>query len=175
MVMEKLGQPLQVLHEQGEMRGERGRFLLRCVVEALAFVHARGVVHRDVKLMNACLRPAYRGVLERAVLIDFEGAALVPAPPGRLKGHGYGTRGFFAPEVLAGLSYGPAVDVYAAGVCVQVVAGAGHEDTPSDQLDWRSCPAARATAVAMMAERPASRPAAAALLRVGWMSPPRSS
>ncbi len=84
---------------------ERLRIFLR-LCEAVAFAHARGVVHRDLKPQNIMT-----GEFGEVLVMDW-GTHLA------------GTRGFMAPEQAAGGEVGPAADVYALG-CVlrQLLAG----------------------------------------------------
>ncbi len=87
--------------------------ILISVADGLAGLHARGVVHRDVKPSNILLAPS------RAKLADFglarsddaAAASDLTAP-----GTTVGTMGYLAPDVLAGGTAGPASDVYALGV-----------------------------------------------------------
>jgi serine/threonine protein kinase len=75
---------------------ERLRIFLR-VCEAVAFAHARGVVHCDLKPQNIMT-----GEFGEVLVMDWGT-------------HLGGTRGFMAPEQEAGGDIGPAADVYALG------------------------------------------------------------
>ena len=95
--------------------------------DALAFIHARGIVHRDVKLQNILVGPD-----GHAVLSDFgvakifdpslrEGVGLSPeetihAAAGRRTV--MGSLGYLAPELEMGVAASPASDYYALGVMV---------------------------------------------------------
>jgi serine/threonine-protein kinase len=89
--------------------------ILISVADGLAGLHARGVVHRDVKPSNILLAPT------RAKLADFglardddhQATSDLTAP-----GTAVGTLGYLAPDVLAGGQAGPPADVYALGVVV---------------------------------------------------------
>ena len=81
------------------------------IADALAYVHAQDVVHRDVKPANVLLDR--RG---RVFLADF-GAAHAPGaaplvPPGMV----IGTAGYLAPEQAMGRQVSPACDVFALGL-----------------------------------------------------------
>lgn len=80
--------------------------LLGQLLDALAAVHAAGLVHGDVKPANLLLRGG-----RHLLLADFGVAAPVgqPAPVA-------GTPAFLAPERLTGAAPHPSQDVYAAGV-----------------------------------------------------------
>lgn len=103
--------------------------IIRDVARALAHLHQRGVLHRDVKPANLLAQfelpdgaeltaeTLARAELIRAVLIDF-GIATETSRAGAHEGI-TGTPGYIAPEVVRGIEpFGPAVDVYALAVVV---------------------------------------------------------
>ncbi|HEV8282189.1 MAG TPA: serine/threonine-protein kinase [Candidatus Limnocylindrales bacterium] len=82
------------------------------IADGLADLHARGVVHRDVKPSNILF------AADRAKLADF---GLARADADELDdltspGTAVGTIAYLAPEVLAGETAGSAADIYALGV-----------------------------------------------------------
>ena len=64
------------MREHGPLRGAALQRLASGLAEALAAIHAAGVVHRDLKPGNVMLEDG------RPVVIDF-GIAHIQAPPGR--------------------------------------------------------------------------------------------
>ncbi|XP_037424683.1 mitogen-activated protein kinase kinase kinase 18-like [Triticum dicoccoides] len=85
------------------------------VAAALAYLHATGMVHGDVKARNVVI-----GADGRAKLADF-GCAREAAAGGPIIG---GTPAFMAPEVARGEEQGPAADVWALGCMVVEMATA---------------------------------------------------
>lgn len=121
------GQSLKdLLQEPAGDAGHRRRFLdaVVHVCDTLAFAHARGVVHRDVKPSNVML-----GRFGEVYLVDWGLARLrderlepdpatpVPGPGETLAGQVLGTPAYMAPEQARGepRAVGPHSDVYAVG------------------------------------------------------------
>jgi serine/threonine-protein kinase len=88
------------LHEQGRLPVAEVRRILKEVGEALAYAHARGVIHRDIKPDNILL-DAETG---RAMVTDFGIARAVQEGDARLTATGVaiGTPAFMSPEQAAG-------------------------------------------------------------------------
>jgi hypothetical protein len=81
------------------------------VADALAHIHRRGVVHRDVKPANVLFDGS-----GRARLADF-GIALVAGTPSVTRtGHVVGSAPYLAPEQLEGIPVTVAADVFALGL-----------------------------------------------------------
>ncbi|TAK98352.1 MAG: bifunctional protein-serine/threonine kinase/phosphatase [Rhodospirillaceae bacterium] len=80
--------------------------------KALAALHRKGILHRDVKPENTILQQA--GGLK---LIDF-GAALIPEVPDVHQGEQPGTASFMAPEMFTGAPATVRTDIYALGVTI---------------------------------------------------------
>src|SRR5262249_50729109 len=83
------------MQRQG-LRGEGSIALARGVAEALEVVHARGVIHRDIKPQNLFLPD---GRIDRIKVLDFGIARVRHLPP--LSTHSQsmvGTLGYIAPE-----------------------------------------------------------------------------
>ncbi len=96
------------------------------LAEALAHVHARGMVHRDVKPGNVLLG---RGGTVK--LTDFGIARLVDAAKVTSTGLMVGTASYLAPEQVSGEPVGPPTDVYALGlVLLESLTGKREYDGP---------------------------------------------
>ena len=150
---------------RGPMPAEHCRTLAAGLAEALAEIHAVGVVHRDLKPQNVLIAP------EGPKLIDFGIVSLSDAVTLTDTGKMIGTLGFMAPEQLYGHSAGPATDVFGWGVTVAFAArgsspfGPGPEPVRIDRIragerDMDGVPAALAGLVwAALDPDPAARPA----------------
>ena len=83
------------------------------VLEGLAFAHARGIVHRDVKPSNILVAEE-ENISVR--LFDFGLAQLADAETLTAAGDVPGTLAYISPERLKGETAGPPADVWAVGV-----------------------------------------------------------
>jgi hypothetical protein len=100
------------LDAQGPLAPELAVTLIAQVCEALAVVHAAGVVHRDLKPGNILLDTSQPVPIAR--LTDFGAAWADDAMSLTSHNMALGTPAYFAPEVVTGQRGGPAADVYAA-------------------------------------------------------------
>ena len=97
--------------------------LLRQLLRALEAVHAAGVIHRDVKPANLLLA-ATGAARPHLMLTDFGIAVPIDSPRMTTTSVVLGTRGYLAPEQLAGADPAPGFDLYAAGiVALQLLTG----------------------------------------------------
>ena len=143
------------LRPRGDVQLGAGTHIFRCLVEALGYVHAHGIIHRDVKPANVLV---HRGVsdIEPAVkLMDFGLAVFSDdrrADPSARRGPdanapsesedarrfsvGVGTASYCAPEQRRGSGlYTSSVDMYSAGVVlVEMLAPLGADATESERL-----------------------------------------
>jgi hypothetical protein len=111
--------------------------LIAQVCDALAVVHAAGVIHRDLKPSNILLdmsRP-----VPTARLTDFGIAWADDSVSLTTGGAVVGTPAYFAPEVVTGQRGGPAADVYAAGTSLfELLAGRPpFAGGPTAAIIWR--------------------------------------
>ena len=154
--------------------------LIGCeIAEAFAVIHARGIVHRDVKPSNILIRPAaHVGQTPRATLADFGIAALVGATRVTRADTVIGTAAYLSPEQARGLPAAPTSDVYALGlVLLEALTGSRPfgSRTPHEALAARLVstpgipahvpPAWREVLQRMTALEPAERPDAAGVIR----------
>jgi serine/threonine protein kinase len=169
IVMEYVeGQTLSgVVRANGQMRPDEAVRILEGVAAALDAIHARGIVHRDVKPANILLGR------EGAVKLADLGVADV-ADRTRITSSGavVGSFSYMAPEQLEGASPSPGMDVYAlAAVAFEMLAG--RKARPE------SNPLALAHAISTQPPPdlrdfwPQAPPAAAAVLQRGMSADPR--
>jgi serine/threonine protein kinase len=107
------------VHENGPLSPSDLHGVALGVVNALAAIHAAGLVHRDLKPSNVVL------TLSGPRVIDFGIArALDASTTWTTTGTVLGTPGWMAPEVLTGGTATPAADVFGWG-CLMAYAGTG--------------------------------------------------
>ncbi|PBC79064.1 serine/threonine protein kinase [Streptomyces sp. TLI_235] len=154
------------VNEHGALSEPTTRLLGVGLAEALAHVHALGLVHRDVKPSNVLL------TLDGPRLIDFGIARALDASTGFTRtGHVVGSPGFMSPEQAQGQPAGPASDMFSLGAVLALAAsgrppfGDGvsgavllyrvlHEQPDLSTLDYPL----RAVILACMAKNPEARP-----------------
>ncbi len=100
--------------------------LFTALVKAVAYVHRRGVVHRDLKPNNILLDQEGNTGEVYVRLIDFGIASIqgmAASPPLTTAGSEVGTIAYMAPERLSGIA-APSNDIYSLGVILyQMLAG----------------------------------------------------
>jgi len=111
------GRPLdEVLKAQGRMPYERVLALGAQMADALAYAHAHGIVHRDVKPSNILI--SEDGLT--AKLLDFGVARIGDADPGQLVrtqiGQMIGTPRYMSPEQALGLPVDHRSDLFSLGI-----------------------------------------------------------
>jgi serine/threonine protein kinase len=135
LVMEFVDGPsLDQVLRQGPLSTAETASIGSSLADALAYAHAQGVVHRDVKPANILIGPD--GL---ARLTDFGIARLVDTSTMTITGTMIGTATYMAPEQLENHAVGPSADVWSLGIVLlecltgeRVFAG-----TPSEVLAVR--------------------------------------
>ena len=161
-------QTLATLHARRQITEERLFGWYEDLAEALRYIHASGVVHRDVKPSNILI-----GADGHAVLSDFGVSrftdenlrkelsvdATMATDATTLSRVVMGTANYFAPEVRAGATATAAADIYALGVMLfRLLTGVWYEpDTNALELLKSFDPAWRRIFPALLAVDPRRR------------------
>jgi eukaryotic-like serine/threonine-protein kinase len=162
----------------GPIPGPEVAVIGRQLAAALAYVHSRGVVHRDVKPANILLDRAGDGQYPVAAkLADFGVARFLDSTRVTTYGTTVGTANYLSPEQALGQEVTPACDVYSLGLVLlecltgtRCYPGYGVEAALA-RLNRDPCvPASlgarwQALLTAMTARRPDRRPGAAEVAR----------
>ncbi|HXO24323.1 MAG TPA: protein kinase [Streptosporangiaceae bacterium] len=159
----------QVVGEHGPLPEPALWPLLAGLTEAIAAIHACGVVHRDLKPANVLLATDGPRVIDFGISRATDGTVLTAA------GVVFGTPGYMSPEQAEGKPAGPASDMFAlACVIAYAASGAGpfgtgtaaavlyrvvHAEAALDRVP----PALRDILAGCLAKDPAARPTPAAL------------
>ena len=156
---------VQVMHLAGALAG------------TLAYVHAHGIVHRDVKPSNVLLSGVAEDPFTAPKLVDFGIAIAADATRLTAVNLTLGTASYLSPEQLRGQPLTPATDIYALGL-VLIEALTGQPAYPGTGLEAAmarldhppAIPAVtsvtlRASLTAMTAADPTDRPDAAQVER----------
>jgi len=160
----------EMVRNRGPLPGPGLRRLAHGTAEALAAIHAAGVVHRDLKPGNVMLAQ------DRPIVIDFGIAQAGDATRLTQTGLVMGTPGYLAPEVIEGQPSSPASDVHGWGATMAFAAtghlpfgGGSYESVfyriVSGRADLEGVPAPLVPLIsAALARDPARRPSAS------WLS-----
>ncbi|KAK4704262.1 hypothetical protein P7C70_g1946, partial [Phenoliferia sp. Uapishka_3] len=111
------GELYQHLLEATRFKEPEAREVASTLTKALSYLHARGVVHRDLKLENVLYRSTE---FSDCCISDFGLAAQLEGRP--LFNH-CGSAGYTAPEVYTPGGYGAEVDMWSLGVVVFCLMG----------------------------------------------------
>jgi serine/threonine protein kinase len=112
------GSVATLVADYGALPASLVRTLMLQLLEALAAVHAAGMVHRDVKPANLLLEPSGTGE-PHLRLSDFGIAAPLDEPRLTRSSDTMHTPGYSAPEVAAGADPDPVQDLYSVGIVMQ--------------------------------------------------------
>lgn len=109
------------------------------LVQAVQHCHARGVIHRDIKLENIMLCAEDPDAIK---LIDFGLASVVGTgangqPNGTTLYEAVGTKSYRAPELTRSGYVGPPVDIWAMGITLFSLASGFFPLDRADDSDWR--------------------------------------
>ncbi|KAA0704334.1 cGMP-dependent protein kinase 1 [Triplophysa tibetana] len=119
------GELWTLLRDRGLFDDSTSRFFTGCVVEALAFLHCRGIIYRDLKPENIILD--HRGY---AKLVDFGFAKKVGL--GKKTWTFCGTPEYVAPEIILNKGHDVSADCWSLGILVfELLSG---RDNPSERL-----------------------------------------
>jgi len=100
---------LNPLEGQSVLPEEQAKFYALCVADALAYIHSRNIIFRDLKPENVMIdRHGY------AKIIDFGFAKRVEGKTFTL----CGTPGYLAPEIVMNIGHGKAADHWQLGVLI---------------------------------------------------------
>jgi hypothetical protein len=124
------GSTLRQAIRSGELRDEGAVEAAAQILEALAFAHSQGIVHRDVKPSNVLV---VDGDEISVRLFDFGLAQLADAETLTAVGDVPGTLAYISPERLHGETAGPPADIWAAGVLLWEALAGSHPF-------WRASP-----------------------------------
>jgi serine/threonine protein kinase len=173
------GPTLATRMQRGPLPVGEVRALGAALAAALAHVHARGFVHRDVKPANILLDHG-----REPRLADFGIARALDGTVATATGAVAGTAAYLAPEQVRGELVGPPTDVYALGL-VLIEARTGRREYPGAMVESATARLYRRPAMpeglprdlavllyAMTDPDPAARPSAAKLAAALTNRPP---
>ncbi|MFC9277751.1 protein kinase [Streptomyces collinus] len=121
----------RIMAEEGPLGPRETARIGLGLVAALRQVHARGVLHRDIKPGNVLVEAGTTGGPGRVVLTDFGIAAIQDATALTMVGMLVGSPDYMAPERISGRRQGPPSDLWSLGATL-CAALAGHSPFSRD-------------------------------------------
>ncbi|KAI9100691.1 hypothetical protein DFS34DRAFT_615441 [Phlyctochytrium arcticum] len=118
LVMElcRNGELYGYIHRRGEpLREEEARGVMTQIVRGVLYLHANGIIHRDLKLSNLLLTDQFD-----VKIADFGLAVKLSDPDGEQKTM-CGTPNYISPEIVSRQPYGLASDVWSLGCMVVTI------------------------------------------------------
>lgn len=123
------GQSLrETLQQRGALPIQEASDIAIQVCEALAYAHARGVIHRDIKPDNIQILPS-----GRIKITDFGIARITDDPAITADGQIFGTPSYMSPEQVAGKELDSRTDIFSLGVTLYEMI-AGHKPFAGDSV-----------------------------------------
>jgi serine/threonine-protein kinase len=113
IIMEYIeGQTLtELMHRRGSLNRQETIGIFRAIVDAIAYVHGRGIIHRDIKSNNVKITPA-----GEVKVLDFGIAKSGNSPALTMTGGFVGTLQYISPELFTGGFADARSDIWALGV-----------------------------------------------------------
>jgi serine/threonine protein kinase len=107
------GDLLNYVRKRRKLKEDVAKYVFRQVVAGLYYCHAKGIVHRDIKLDNLLFDEN-----GRVKICDF-GVSRLLLNPNEVMTEQCGTPAYIAPEILKDKGYkGFGVDIWSLGVCL---------------------------------------------------------
>ena len=119
--------------DAGSLTEDEARPFFRQLMEAVSYMHGKGVVHRDLKLENILLDAS-----DVAKVCDFGLAHVYKKNPPESLREVCGSKSYCAPEVLEGRGYdGFPTDVWSCGICLFAMLAGFFPLDEASGADWR--------------------------------------
>jgi len=110
------GELFDILYYTDKLDEKTARTYFQMMIQGIKACHDSGITHRDIKPQNLLLDKNYN-----LKLTDFGLSKINDNPDADMKTTYVGTRGYQAPELLAGKKYNKSCDVFSAGVVLFIL------------------------------------------------------
>lgn len=114
------GELFDILYYTDKLDAKTARTYFRMLIKGLKACHDAGVCHRDIKPQNLLLDRDYNLKLTDFGLSKIHDKS-TPSADAVMQTTYVGTRGYQAPELLAGRKYGNSCDIFSAGVVLFIL------------------------------------------------------